>query len=183
LVEVRWHGRGGQGAVTAAEILAHAAIEEGFYAQAMPSFGAERRGAPVQAFNRISDKPIRTRGSIKEPDVVVVIDETLLGLSEVVEGIKPSGVFVASTSMKPGELREKLGVKCKVATVDALKVAREVLKVPITNTSMLGAFAKAVGIVKLETLLSKVEERFGPKLGPLNVEAVKRAYEETEVVG
>jgi len=182
LVEVRWHGRGGQGAVTAAELLAHAAIEEGLYAQAMPSFGAERRGAPVQAFNRISDRPIRTRGSIKEPDVVVVIDETLLSLEEVVEGIKPTGVFIASTPLGPGELKAKLGLKCRVATVDALKVAREVLGASITNTPMLGALIKVTGLVKLETVLGKVEERFGPKLGPLNVKAVRRAYEEARVV-
>ncbi len=182
LVEVRWHGRGGQGAVTAAELLAHAAIDEGLYAQAMPSFGAERRGAPVQAFNRLSDKPIRTRGSIKSPDVIVVIDETLLKLSEVLEGIKPETSFIVCTSRPPAELKKMLSLECKVASINALKIAREILKVPITNTSMLGAFAKVVGIVKLDTLLNKVEERFGPKLGPRNVEAVKRAYEETEVV-
>ncbi len=181
LVEVRWHGRGGQGAVTAAELLAHAAIEEGLYAQAMPSFGPERRGAPVQAFNRLSDKPIRTRGAIKQPDVVVVIDEGLLHLSEVSEGLKESSVLIACSSKAPSELKEELGLRCRVASVNALKIAREVLGVPITNTSMLGAFVKAAGIVKLDTVLAKVEERFGLKLGPRNVEVVRKAFEATEV--
>jgi len=167
--------------VTAAELLAHAAVEEGLYAQAMPSFGAERRGAPVQAFNRISDKPVRTRMAVRSPDVVVVIDESLLSLNGVVSGLKDSSTFIASSSKPPAEVRRRLGLSCRVATVDALRLAREVLGAPITNTPMLGAFVKAVGVVKLDTVVKKVVERFGPRLGPKNAEVVKKAYEATVV--
>lgn len=181
IVEVRWHGRGGQGAVTAAEILAQAAIDEGLYAQAMPSFGPERRGAPVQAFNRISDRPIRTRGVVRSPDVVVVIDEGLLGMREVLEGVKRSSSLVACSSRPAAEVKRALKLEGPVASVNALRIALKTLGVPVTNTPMLGAFVRAVGIVSLSTVLKRVEERFGPKLGPKNVEAVKSAYEATEV--
>ncbi|MCX8205079.1 MAG: 2-oxoacid:acceptor oxidoreductase family protein [Candidatus Nezhaarchaeota archaeon] len=181
LLEVRWHGRGGQGAVTAAEILAQAAIEEGLHAQAMPSFGPERRGAPVQAFNRISDKPIRTRGVVKRPDVVIVIDEGLVALKEVLEGMKEGSKLVTCSSKPAKEVKRMLGLQGPVASVDAIRIALETLGASITNTPMLGAFVKAVGIVSLGAVVSKVEERFGAKLGPKNAEAVRRAYEATEV--
>lgn len=181
LVEVRWHGRGGQGAVTAAEILAQAAIDEGLYAQAMPSFGPERRGAPVQAFNRISDKPIRTRGPVRSPDVLVVIDEGLMRFKEIFEGVKDSGSLVACSSRPASELKKQLGLGGAVASVDAVKIALNTLGLVVTNTPMLGAFVKATGVVSLGTVVKRVEERFGAKLGPMNAEAVRRAYELTEV--
>jgi len=181
LVEVRWHGRGGQGAVTAAELLARAAIEEGLYAQASPTYGTERRGAPVLAFNRLSDQPIRLRGVVTSPDVVVVIDEGLLQLKEVLQGLKEGSTFIACSSRPAAELKRRLRLEGRVASVDALKIAYEVLGAPITNTTMLGAFVKAASVVKLDTVVRKVEEHFGPKWGPRNAEAVRRAYEATEV--
>jgi len=181
LVEVRWHGRGGQGAVTAAELLARAAIEEGLYAQATPSYGTERRGAPVLAFNRLSDQPIRLRGMIASPDVVVVIDESLLQLKEVLHGLKEGSTFIACSSRPAPELKGRLGLEGRVASVDALRIAYELLGAPITNTAMLGAFVRAAGVVRLDTVVRKVEEYFGPKHGPRNAEVVRRAFEATGV--
>ncbi|MEM4700277.1 MAG: 2-oxoacid:acceptor oxidoreductase family protein [Candidatus Nezhaarchaeales archaeon] len=180
-MEVRWHGRGGQGAVTAAEILAQAAIEEGLYAQAMPSFGPERRGAPVQAFNRISDRPIRARGIVRSPDVLVIIDEGLMRFKEVFEGMKSSSSLVVCSLRPASEIKRALGLEGVVASVDAIGIALKELGVAVTNTPMLGAFVRATGLVSLSTVAKKVEERFGAKLGPRNAEAVRRAYEATEV--
>jgi 2-oxoacid:acceptor oxidoreductase gamma subunit (pyruvate/2-ketoisovalerate family) len=183
MIEVRWHGRGGQGAVTAAEILAHAAINEGKYAQAFPSFGPERRGAPVVAFNRFDEKPIWTRSDVYEPDVVVVLDPTLLKNVNVVEGLKSNGSVILNTSKKPGEVKEKYGFKFRTATVNATRIALDVIGIPVVNTAMLGAFLKATNILKLDSVLEAVKERFTGKIGEKNVEAVIRAYKETVLVG
>lgn len=183
LIEVRWHGRGGQGAVTAAEILAHAAINEGKYAQAFPSFGPERRGAPVLAFNRFDEKPIWTRSDVYEPDVVVVLDPTLLKTVNVVEGLKPNGILILNTSKKPEEVKEKYGFKSNFAVVNATRIALDIIGVPIVNTSMLGAFVKATKILKLDSVLEAVKERFKGKIGERNINAVTRAYHETTIVG
>ena len=183
MIEVRWHGRGGQGAVTAAEILAHAAINEGKYAQAFPSFGPERRGAPVVAFNRFDDKPIWIRSDVYEPDVVVVLDPTLLKNVNVTEGLKSDGIIILNTSKKPFEAKERYGFKFKMATVNAMRIALDVIGIPVVNTAMLGAFLKATGILKLDSVLEAVKERFKGKAGEKNVEAVTRAYKETVLVG
>jgi len=146
LIEIRWHGRGGQGAVTSAELLAQAAISEGKYAQAFPSFGPERRGAPVLAFVRISNEQIRIsneqiriRSQITEPDAVVVLDPSLLRLTNVTSGLKNGGVCVVNTKKSAEEIREELDIKCRLATIDATRIARETLGVPITNTTMGGS--------------------------------------------
>src|SRR4030042_552481 len=133
MIENRVHGRGGQGAVTSAELLALAAIEEGKYAQAFPSFGPERRGAPVVAFCRISDQPIRIRANIYEPNIVVVLDSSLLKIVNVAAGLKPEGILVTTSSDSPEKVKMDLGIKNQVAAVDAVKIAREVLGLPITN--------------------------------------------------
>jgi len=179
LVEIRWHGRGGQGAVTSAELVAKAAINEGKYAQAFPAFGAERRGAPVVAFVRISDnKPIRVRSEVTEPDLVVVLDPSLLRVVNVTSGLKTSGMLIVNTKKRPEQLRQKSDFNCSLATVDATKIARELLGVTIVNTSMIGALIKASGIVSLESLIEPLKERFG-RLAERNIDAMKRAYEET----
>ncbi len=181
LIEIRWHGRGGQGAVTSAELLAQAAISEGKYAQAFPSFGPERRGAPVLAFDRISGtQPIRVRAEIVEPDVVVVLDPSLLRVVKVALGLKEKGIFVVNTKKSGEQIRSEFGIKWRLAIVDATKIARELLGVPITNTTMVGALVKATGVVELESLFEPLRYRFG-RLAERNISAMKRAYEETSV--
>ena len=180
LIEIRWHGRGGQGAVTSAELLAQAAINEGKYAQAFPSFGPERRGAPVLAFVRISNEPIRIRAEITEPDVVVVLDPSLLRMINVASGLKNEGTFVVNTRKSAEEIRTEFGIKWRLATIDATKIAQELLGVPITNTTMIGALIKATDVVDLESLVAPVNKRFR-RLADRNINAMKRAYEETEV--
>lgn len=183
MIEVRWHGRGGQGAVTAAEILANAAINEGKYAQAFPSFGPERRGAPVVAFNRFDEKPIWIRSDVYKPDIVVVLDPTLLKSVNVIEGLKPDGFVILNTSKKPSEIKEKYGFKFKTVVLNATKIALDIIGVPVVNTAMLGAFLKTTNILKLNSVLEAVKERFTGKIGEKNVEAVIRAYKETVLVG
>ncbi len=180
LVEIRWHGRGGQGAVTSAELLAQAAISEGKFAQAFPSFGPERRGAPVLAFVRISDKQLRIRAGITEPDVVVVLDPSLLRIVNVASGLKDGGVLVINTRKSVEEIRSEFDIKQRLATIDATKVARELLGVPITNTTMVGALIKATDVVRLESVVEPLRHRFG-RLAERNINAMKRAYEETIV--
>jgi pyruvate ferredoxin oxidoreductase gamma subunit len=181
LTEIRWHGRGGQGAVTSAELVAQAAISEGKYGQAFPAFGAERRGAPVVAFVRIdTDDPIRIRAEIEEPDVVVVLDPGLLRVVDITSGLKASGVLVVNTPKKPAEIRREFDLDWSLASVDATKIARELLGVPIVNTSMVGALLRATDVVKLESLLEPLKTRFG-RLAERNISAMQRAYEETRV--
>jgi len=181
LIEIRWHGRGGQGAVTSAELVAQAAISEGKYAQAFPSFGPERRGAPVLAFVRIdSQEPIRIRAEITDPDVVVVLDPGLLTIVNVAAGLKKNGIVIINTKKPFAEIEKNLKTKGRLAKVDATTIARETLGVPITNTTMVGALLRATDVVKLESLVEPLNHRFG-RLAERNVNAMKRAYEETEL--
>jgi len=181
LVEIRWHGRGGQGAVTSAELLAQAAISEGKYAQAFPSFGPERRGAPVLAFVRISSQePIRIRAEIAQPDVVVVLDPGLLSIVNVISGLKKNGVLVINTKKSFKDIEAQFEAKCKLAKVDATAIAREILGVPITNTTMVGALIKATGVVKLESVVEPLKNRFG-RLAERNINAMQKAYDETQI--
>ncbi len=181
-IDIRWHGRGGQGAVTASEIVAAAAILEGKYALAFPEFGAERRGAPVRAYTRISDDPVVPRTPITKPHIVVILDPSLIG-PETVEGLVEGGTLVANAPLTPEGLAKSVGLDkpARVAVVDATKIALETLGVPIVNTAILGALIRATGIVGLETVVKLVSERFRGKLGEANVRAVRRAYEETSV--
>ena len=181
LIEIRWHGRGGQGAVTSAELMAQAAIGEGKYAQAFPSFGPERRGAPVLAFVRISgQEPIRIRAEITQPDVVVVLDPGLLGIVNVASGLKENGILVINTRRSFQDVEAQFKTKCKLAKVDATTIAREVLGIPITNTTMVGALVRATGVVKLESLVEPLRRRFA-RLAERNIKAMQKAYEETLV--
>lgn len=174
MIEIVFFGRGGQGSVTAAELLAKAAIQEGLYAQAFPFFGTERRGAPVQAFARISDEPIDIASKIYEPDILLLLDSKLLTIKEVVEGLKKGGLLVANSPKKP-----ETNLDAKHAYVDATSIALKWLGVVIVNTTMLGALIKAKPLVSLDTLIKVVKERFDEK----NVNAVKEAYEKTFVEG
>jgi len=181
LVEIRWHGRGGQGAVTSVELLAKAAIDEGKYAQGFPSFGPERRGAPVLGFDRISPKvPIRIRAEITQPDAVIVLDSGLIKVVNVTSGLKAGGMIIINSKKPLEEIAGEFDKKWALAVVDATKIAKEVLGVNIVNTTMLGALLKAVGVVKLESLNEPLQERFG-RLAERNINAMKRAFEETKV--
>jgi pyruvate ferredoxin oxidoreductase gamma subunit len=181
IVEIRWHGRGGQGAVTSAELLAKAAISEGKFAQAFPAFGPERRGAPVVAYNRISQtKAIRVRAGITEPHVVVVLDATVLRVVNVADGLRSGGTVIVNSSKPASELRGEFKGNLRLAAIDATKIARETLGVPIVNTTMLGALIKASGVVKPDSLVEPLQERFG-RLAERNINAMKRAFEETTV--
>jgi pyruvate ferredoxin oxidoreductase gamma subunit len=180
-IEIRWHGRGGQGAVTSAELLAKAAINEGKYAQAFPAFGAERRGAPVLAFDRVSSQvPIRVRAEITAPNVVVVLDSSLLRVVNVTAGLNEKGTLVINSRKMLSEIEADFGNKWRLAVIDASRIAREVLGVPIVNTTMLGALLKATGIVKPESLFEPLRERFG-RLAERNIKAMERAFGETAV--
>lgn len=181
LVEIRWHGRGGMGVVTSAELMAQAAIAEGKYAQAFPSFGPERRGAPVAAFVRISAKePIRVRSEILNPDIVVVFDERLIASANVTAGLRDGGFIILNTTKPFAELEKELGNKWEIAAVDASKIALETLGVPIVNTTMVGALVKATQVIKLESLEEPLLHRFG-RLADRNIAAMKKAYAETLV--
>ncbi len=180
MIEIRFHGRGGQGAVTSAELTALAAIEQGKYAQAFPSFGPERRGAPVMAFVRVSDEPIRTREKIYEPDIVVVLDPTLLDIVNVASGLKEDGIVVLNTTKSAEEVREVSGISSKLALVDARRIAIETMGIPITNTTLLGAMLKATDLLPLSALEGPLQDRFG-RIAGKNIQASQRAYEETVV--
>ena len=183
LEEIRWHGRGGQGAVTAAKILAEAALAEGKYIQAFPEYGPERMGAPVKAFDRISNEPVRLHSQVYAPNIVVIIDPTLIGNVDVTEGLVEDGIVVVNTPKSPEEIKEELGLKSqKVYTVDATRISLETLGKFIPNTPMLGALVKSSGLVSLEKVLEEVKKMFGGKLKEEiiqnNLDAIKRAYEE-----
>jgi len=181
LVEIRWHGRGGQGGVTSAELIAQAAISEGKYAQAFPSFGPERRGAPVQAFNRIDSKePVRIRADVTEPDIVTVLDPGLLSIVNVTSGLKKNGIVVINTRKTAEQIRSEFGISHRVATVNATRIAREQLGVPIVNTTMLGALIKVAGAIKKESIHAPLESRFG-RLGERNIKAMETAYAEVVI--
>jgi len=181
LIEIRWHGRGGQGAVTSAELVAQATISEGKHAQAFPSFGPERRGAPVLAFVRISsNQPIRIRAEIIQPDVVVVLDPGLLRIVNVTSGLKANGMVIINTKKQAEQIRKEFGINWRLATINATSIAREILGVPITNTTMVGALLRATEVIKLESLLEPLKHRFG-RLAERNFEAMQRAYNETTV--
>lgn len=180
MVEIRFHGRGGQGAVTSAELTALAAIDEGKFAQAFPSFGPERRGAPVMAFVRVSDTQIRTREKVYSPDVVVVLDPSLLQIVNVEAGLKEGGLVILNTKKSAEEVRRETGLKARLALVDASKIAMETMRVPITNTTMLGALIKGAGLLGIEALRAPIQNRFGP-IAEKNLKACQRAFEETTV--
>jgi pyruvate ferredoxin oxidoreductase gamma subunit len=182
VLEIRWHGRGGQGAVTSAELLARAAIGEGKFAQAFPSFGPERRGAPVMAFDRVSSQaPISVRAEITEPDVVVVLDPTLLRVVNVTSGLRDGGMLVVNTRKSAEEVRAQVGDGWRLALVDGSRIALEKLGVPIVNTTMLGALLRATGVVERQSLHGPLRERF-ERLAERNIDAMNAAFKETQLV-
>jgi pyruvate ferredoxin oxidoreductase gamma subunit len=185
LIEVRWHGRGGQGAVTASKLLATSALAEDKYIQAFPEYGPERMGAPIQSFTRISETPIKIHCHVTNPDIVVSLDPTLLGVLDVTEGLTEDGVLIINTEDSSAQIREKLNLKGrKVYTVDASKIAQETIGKPLPNTPLIGALIKATGLLQLEKVLADIEDKFKKKFSSKvvegNINAIKRAYQEVK---
>jgi len=172
MIEIRIHGRGGQGAVTAAEILAIAAFKDKKFSQAFPFFGTERTGAPVSAFCRIDDKFIRTREHVYNPDYVLVLDPTLLATVDVSEGLKKNGMVIINTTDKI-----KLKTKAKVKKIDITKIALDVIGKPFVNIAILGAFAATTKLVSLKSLAEAVNERFPKDVAELNIKCLQKSYE------
>ncbi|MCD6323732.1 MAG: 2-oxoacid:acceptor oxidoreductase family protein [Desulfurococcales archaeon] len=185
MLEVRWHGRGGQGAWTAANLLAMAAMLDGKHVQSFPAFGPERSGAPLMAFTRISEEPIEIHSMIYEPDIVVVLDPTLLKTQNVTEGLKKGGTIVVNYSGSGDELLKELKVskgEYRVFYVPATKLAMDILGRPIMNTAMVGALLKANSVVSMGSVEEAVKRRFSGKLAELNNRLIKKAMEETKEV-
>ncbi len=185
LTEVRWHGRGGQGTVTAAKLLAESAISKGLHVQAFPEYGPERMGAPLRAFNRVSDDPITLHCQVTNPKIVVVVDPTLIGAVDIAEGTDENAVFLINTHETPEEIKSRLGFTTqKVYCVPATRISTKQLGRPMPNTPLLGALAKISGIFDLEGLIADVEENFGKKFSSgvvkANINAIKQAYEEVQ---
>ena len=185
LIEIRWHGRGGQGAKTASLLLADAAFNTGKYIQGFPEYGPERMGAPITAYNRISDKPITIHSNIYEPDYVVVVDDTLLESVPVTAGLKKEGAIVINTTKSPEYLKEKLnGYGGNIYTIDARKVSEETLGKYFPNTPMLAAIVKVTGIMSDEAFLEDMKGSFKHKFAKKseviegNMKALKLALKE-----
>ena len=181
-MELCWHGRGGQGVVTANEILAETAIREGKYVKAFPEFGPERMGAPIRAFTRISDNPIKVHSQVYEPDVVIVLDPTLVGKVNITKGLKKDSVVLANYPGTSEELKKVLSTTNKCYAVNATKISLEEIGKPMANTSMLGALTKISPIVSYSALEDQMTSKFTGKLPDKvivkNLAALKRAYEE-----
>jgi len=172
--ELRIHGRGGQGSVTAAELIAVAAFEGGVFSQAFPAFGVERRGAPVQAFVRFDDKKIRLRSQVYEPDYIIVQDSTLIKDVDVFKGVKPGGIVIVNTEKRP-DYQVPAGVR--LITIDATSIALRAIGLPITNTTLMGAFAAASGEIRFSALENALKHRFPGELATKNIAAAKIAYD------
>lgn len=187
LTEIRWHGRAGQGIVTASELLAESALKEDKYFQAFPDYGPERMGAPIRAYTRISNRPIDVHYQILQPEIVVVVNPNLLGVENLVEGLVDKGIVVVNSPETPQKVRSRLGLKdngIKIFTVDATQIAMDTLKRDIPATLMLGAIVRAAGLVELEHVIETVLEKLGEKLRgevvEANVKALRRAYDEVK---
>ena len=185
-VEIRWHGRGGQGTVTAAKVLADACLSGGRYVQAFPEYGPERAGAPLRAYNRVSSHEIRMHCPVLHPQVISVVDATLLDSINVADGATDQAIFVVNSSKDPQEIREKLKAEPnqKVFTVDATKIALDCIGRALPNSPMLGAICKITELITLEHLLEDVRKSFGKKFAQKiidgNLEATRRGYEEVK---
>ena len=185
ILEIRWHGRGGQGAATASQLLADAAFGTGNYVQGFPEYGPERMGAPITAYNRISYEPIRIHSNIYEPDFVVVIDETLLEAIDVTDGLNPEGALIINTPKEPEEIRSKVpGYEGPIYTVDARKVSMETIGRYFPNTPMLASVVKVAGIMPDDVFINQMQESFTeqfsdkPEVVAGNMEAVRMALKE-----
>lgn len=185
LTEIRWHARGGQGAVTAAKMVAELALGQGKYFQAFPEYGPERSGAPIVAFTRVSDEPIQIYSGIEHPQIVVVLDPSLLAATNVTKGAPDDAIVLVNSEMTPAQLREQYGLKGgRLFTVAATRIALETIKRPIPNTPMVGALTRITGLFPIEKVVEFLRYEFGKKFPPKvvegNIAAITRSYEEVQ---
>ena len=187
LVEIRWHGRGGQGAKTASLLLADAAFNTGKYIQGFPEYGPERMGAPITAYNRISDERINIHSNVYEPDYVVVVDESLIQVIDVTSGLKETGAIIINTEKSPEEVKKYLkGYKGKVCTINARKISEDALGKNFPNTPMLGAVVKVSGIMEPQKFIEDMKESFAhkfktkPEVIEGNMKAIQQAMQEVQ---
>ncbi|MEW6555942.1 MAG: 2-oxoacid:acceptor oxidoreductase family protein [Elusimicrobiota bacterium] len=186
IIEIRWHGRGGQGAKTAALLFAEAALATGKYVQGFPEYGPERMGAPVQSFNRLSNKPITLHCGITEPDFVVVLDPTLIKTVDITSGLSEDGAIIINTEKSVDEIKKEFNFSGKVFVVNASKIAKECFGKEIPNTPMMGALVKVTEFLDIENVLEdtrkKLEKKFlhKPEVIEGNIKSIRRAYEEVK---
>ncbi len=185
LTEIRWHGRGGQGAVTAAKMVAELALGEGKYFQAFPEYGPERSGAPIVAFTRVSDAPIQVYSGIEHPQIVVVLDSSLLKIVDVTKGAPDDAIVLVNSERSPARLRKDSGLEGnRLFTIAATRIAVETIKRPIPNTPMVGALTRITGLFDIEDVVTFLREDFGKKFPPKvvegNIAAITRSYEEVQ---
>jgi pyruvate ferredoxin oxidoreductase gamma subunit len=187
LVEIRWHARGGQGAKTASTLLAESALTAGKFVQGFPEYGPERMGAPILAFNRIGDDPITIHSNVENPDVVMVLDPSLIGAVDVTQGLKDDGVIIVNSTANPAELKARLGAKSKVATVDASGISVATIGRDIPNTPMMGALLRVNEFIPFEGFMESVktdlDRRFHGRQAIVegNLNAMRRAYQEVNL--
>ena len=185
LTEIRWHGRGGQGAVTAAKMVAELALGEGKYFQAFPEYGPERSGAPIVAFTRVSDAPIQVYSGIEHPQIVVVLDSSLLKIVDVTKGAPDDVIVLVNSERPPAQLRKDSGLTGgRLYTISATRIAVETIKRPIPNTPMVGALTRITGLFDIDDVVTFLREDFGKKFPPKvvegNIAAITRSYEEVQ---
>lgn len=185
LTEIRWHGRGGQGAVTAAKMVAELALGEGKYFQAFPEYGPERSGAPIVAFTRVSDAPVQVYSGIEHPQIVVVLDSSLMRVVDVTKGAPDDAVVLVNSERSPAKLRKDTGLEGnRLFTVAATRIAMETIKRPIPNTPMVGALTRITGLFDIDDVVTFLREDFGKKFPPKvvegNIAAITRSYEEVQ---
>lgn len=187
-LDIRWHGRGGQGTVTAVKLFADACLSGGRYVQAFPEYGPERSGAPLRAYNRISSRELRMHCPVSKPDIVVVVDPTLLESVDISEGTTEGAIFLINTMRDPLDIRERIEARPthRVCTVDATKIAIECIGRPVPNAPMVGSLARISDVVKLEDILQEMQKQFGKKFSQKivqgNLDAVRRGFEEVKII-
>jgi pyruvate ferredoxin oxidoreductase gamma subunit len=185
LTEIRWHGRGGQGAVTAAKMVAELALGQNKYFQAFPEYGPERSGAPIVAFTRVSDAPIQVYSGVEHPQIVVVLDSSLMGIVDVTKGAPDDAIVLVNSERVPAQLRKDYGFTGRrLFTVPATRIAVETIKRPIPNTPMVGALTRITGLFPIDEVVAFLREDFGKKFPPKvvegNIAAITRSYEEVQ---
>jgi len=185
LTEIRWHGRGGQGAVTAAKMVAELALGQHKYFQAFPEYGPERSGAPIVAFTRVSDEPIQVYAGVEHPGIVIVLDSSLMGIVDVTKGAPDDAIVLVNSEKHPADLREQYGFTGhRLFTVPATRIAMETIRRPIPNTPMVGALTRITGLFPIDEVVEFLRHDFGKKFPPKvvegNISAITRSYEEVE---
>ncbi|MCK5023910.1 MAG: 2-oxoacid:acceptor oxidoreductase family protein [Candidatus Aenigmarchaeota archaeon] len=184
IIELRIHGRGGQGAKTAGQIIAEAALDNGKHIQAFPEYGPERTGAPMKTYVRISNSEIKTYSPVINPDIVMVIDPTLIGQIDVTSGMTDNDVLIVNTTRSSDKIKEKTGFNGKIYTVDATEISINHLGKNLPNTPMIGALIKVTGVVEMDFLIERVKNTFLDKIGEektnANIASIKQAYEEVK---